>query len=80
MTIDLKELVPDWIRSLAPYPPGKPIEELEREYGIFDSIKHTALIHSRNVETITRMIPASRKGWRARQRSTAVQFGFAMTG
>ncbi len=39
MTIDLKELVPDWIRSLAPYPPGKPIEELEREYGIFDSIK-----------------------------------------
>ena len=25
--------------SLAPYPPGKPIEELEREYGITDSIK-----------------------------------------
>ena len=31
--------VPEWIRTLAPYPPGKPIEELEREYGIFDSIK-----------------------------------------
>ena len=31
--------VPEWIRSLAPYPPGKPIEELEREYGIFGSIK-----------------------------------------
>ena len=39
MSIDLKGIVPDWIRSLAPYPPGKPIEELEREYHIFDSIK-----------------------------------------
>ena len=28
-----------WIRSLEPYPPGKPIEELEREYGITGSIK-----------------------------------------
>ncbi len=27
------------IRSLVPYPPGKPIEELEREYGISGSIK-----------------------------------------
>jgi len=32
-------LVPEWIRSLAPYPPGMPIEELERELGIRDSIK-----------------------------------------
>jgi histidinol-phosphate aminotransferase len=39
MTIDIKTLVPEWIRGLAPYPPGKPIEELEREYGIFGSIK-----------------------------------------
>ncbi|MBI3783430.1 MAG: histidinol-phosphate transaminase [Deltaproteobacteria bacterium] len=39
MNIDLKALVPEWIRSLTAYPPGKPIEELEREYGIFDSIK-----------------------------------------
>lgn len=39
MPINLMALVPEWIRSLAPYPPGKPIEELEREYGIFDSIK-----------------------------------------
>lgn len=39
MTVDIKTFVPEWIRSLAPYPPGKPIEELEREYGIFDSIK-----------------------------------------
>ena len=31
--------VPDWIRTLTAYPPGKPIEELEREYGIRDSIK-----------------------------------------
>lgn len=39
MAIDTKNLVPEWIRSLAPYPPGKPIEELEREYGIYGSIK-----------------------------------------
>jgi len=28
-----------WILSLTPYPPGKPIEELEREYGVRGSIK-----------------------------------------
>jgi histidinol-phosphate aminotransferase len=39
MAVDIKSQIPEWIRSLAPYPPGKPIEELEREYGIFDSIK-----------------------------------------
>jgi len=39
MTIDIKRLVAEWIRALAPYPPGKPIEELEREYGILGSIK-----------------------------------------
>lgn len=27
------------VRNLAPYIPGKPLEELEREYGIRDSIK-----------------------------------------
>ena len=31
--------VPDNIATLKPYPPGKPLEELEREYGISDSIK-----------------------------------------
>jgi histidinol-phosphate aminotransferase len=31
--------VPENIASLEPYPPGKPLEELEREYGITDSIK-----------------------------------------
>lgn len=31
--------VPENIASLKPYPPGKPLEELEREYGITDSIK-----------------------------------------
>lgn len=39
MKTTLEQLAPDWIRTLAPYPPGKPIEELEREYGISDSIK-----------------------------------------
>src|SRR3954463_6511136 len=31
--------VPQNIRSLVPYPPGKPIEETEREYGITGVIK-----------------------------------------
>ena len=31
--------VPDYITKLKPYAPGKPIEELEREYGISGSIK-----------------------------------------
>jgi histidinol-phosphate aminotransferase len=39
MTMDVKSLAPEWVRSLTPYPPGKPVEELEREYGISDSIK-----------------------------------------
>jgi histidinol-phosphate aminotransferase len=39
MGIDIKGLVPEYIRGLAPYPPGMPIEELEREYGILNSIK-----------------------------------------
>lgn len=35
----MKLSVPDYILSIKPYTPGKPIEELEREYGIDDSIK-----------------------------------------
>ena len=31
--------IPDHIAGLVPYPPGKPLEELEREYGISGSIK-----------------------------------------
>ena len=31
--------VPDYIRTLIPYAPGKPIEEVEREIGIANSIK-----------------------------------------
>ena len=31
--------VPDYIRTLVPYAPGKPIEEVEREYGIANSAK-----------------------------------------
>ena len=31
--------VPEYIRSLVPYEPGKPIEEVEREYGIAHSVK-----------------------------------------
>ena len=35
----MKIPVPDYILSITPYSPGKPLEELEREYGIADSIK-----------------------------------------
>jgi histidinol-phosphate aminotransferase len=35
----MKELVKKFIKELTPYPPGKPIEDLEREYGITGSIK-----------------------------------------
>jgi histidinol-phosphate aminotransferase len=33
------EQVPEYIRTLIPYEPGKPIEEVEREYGIANSVK-----------------------------------------
>jgi len=33
------EQVPEYIRSIIPYEPGKPIEEVEREYGIANSVK-----------------------------------------
>ena len=35
----LKLKTPNYISGLDPYKPGKPLEELEREYGISDSIK-----------------------------------------
>ncbi|MBN1848038.1 MAG: aminotransferase class I/II-fold pyridoxal phosphate-dependent enzyme, partial [Deltaproteobacteria bacterium] len=35
----MKRLTHEGIEKLIPYPPGKPIEELEREMGIFGSIK-----------------------------------------
>lgn len=35
----MKLVVSENIRTLIPYPPGKPLKELEREYGVSDSIK-----------------------------------------
>ena len=35
----MKISVPEYILSIKPYSPGKPIEETEREYGIHDSVK-----------------------------------------
>ncbi|MGH7898686.1 MAG: pyridoxal phosphate-dependent aminotransferase, partial [Candidatus Binatia bacterium] len=37
--MSIQHLIPPWLVSLVPYQPGKPIEEVEREYGIRDSIK-----------------------------------------
>jgi histidinol-phosphate aminotransferase len=39
MTCDLMSLAVPGVRGLRPYQPGKPIEELEREYGIKEAIK-----------------------------------------
>lgn len=35
----MKIKIPDNIAAITPYPPGKPLDELEREYGIKNSIK-----------------------------------------
>jgi histidinol-phosphate aminotransferase len=35
----MKLIVPDYISAIKPYTPGKPIEEVQREYGIDNSIK-----------------------------------------
>ncbi len=35
----MKINIPDNIAAITPYPPGKPLDELEREYGIKNSIK-----------------------------------------
>jgi histidinol-phosphate aminotransferase len=37
--MNVVDRVPEYIRKLVPYQPGKPIEEVEREYGIVNSIK-----------------------------------------
>jgi histidinol-phosphate aminotransferase len=39
MSLDLSQLAVPAVLGIAPYVPGKPLEELEREYGIRDSIK-----------------------------------------
>ena len=38
-TLDYSNLAVQGVRQLQPYTPGKPIDELEREYGVTDSIK-----------------------------------------
>ena len=39
MDLELKDLINSGIKGLTPYEPGKPIEDLEREYGIKNAIK-----------------------------------------
>ena len=39
MSLDYSELAPAYIRAIAPYQPGKPISELERELGISGIVK-----------------------------------------
>lgn len=39
MTVDVLSLAAPGVRGLTPYQPGKPIEELEREYGVSNIIK-----------------------------------------
>ena len=35
----MKLKIPDYISTIKPYVPGKPVEEVQREYGIDNSIK-----------------------------------------
>lgn len=37
--MNIVDQVPEYIRALTPYEPGKPMEEVEREYGIEGSVK-----------------------------------------
>ena len=37
--MNITDKVPGYIRNLIPYNPGKPIEEVEREYGIEGCVK-----------------------------------------
>jgi histidinol-phosphate aminotransferase len=39
MTCDFYAIAAPGVRGLQPYPPGKPLSELEREYGVRDAIK-----------------------------------------
>ncbi len=60
--MDISKYVPEWILSLTPYQPGKPIEEVEREYGITDSIKIASNENPlgpspKAVEAITAVLP-----------------------
>ena len=32
-------LIPEYIKNIVPYPPGKPLDELERQYGVTNAIK-----------------------------------------
>ncbi len=37
--LPIEKYIPDYIKELVPYPPGKPIEELERQYNVKNPIK-----------------------------------------
>ena len=39
MVLEIKDLINSSISSLTPYEPGKPLEDLEREYGIKNAVK-----------------------------------------
>ena len=39
MDLEIKDLINSSIKSLTPYEPGKPIEDLEREYGVKNAVK-----------------------------------------
>ena len=39
MDLEIKNLINSSIKSLTPYEPGKPIEDIEREYGIKNAVK-----------------------------------------
>ena len=47
MQMDPCELSPSYVRSIAPYQPGKPISELARELGVTGSVAERSRMASR---------------------------------
>ena len=61
---------PDYVSAIKPYIPGKPVEELERDLGISDSIK---LASNENPTQVPRRVRSRlyTKNWRSRRAQTA---------
>ena len=69
MNKDYLELTVPGVRGLKPYQPGKPITELEREYGVSDDLRAAGrfLEHLHSAHDILGLVPNSyddRQAWK----------------
>jgi len=72
--MDICDLAPGYVRAIAPYQPGKPIQELAREMGIDEAsiIKLASNENPRGVSPFARRaIEAALSGLRATRTETA---------